>query len=81
MLYHKIEKLRGYLKVSDNLEEAISIMRMAKTEEDCKKALEQELGLTTLQANSVFSLSLSELTALDSERIKAEIAEKKKLLS
>lgn len=81
MLYHKIEKLRGYLKVSDNLEEAISIMRMAKTEEDCKKALEQELGLTTLQANSVFSLSLSELTVLDSERIKAEIAEKKKLLS
>ena len=56
-------------------------MRMAKTEEDCKKALKQELGLTTLQANSVFSLSLSELTALDSERIKAEIAEKKKLLS
>lgn len=81
ILYHEIEKLRGYLKASDNLEEAISIMRMAKTEEDCKKALKQELGLTTLQANSVFSLSLSELTALDSERIKAEIAEKKKLLS
>ncbi|MBV8195669.1 MAG: DNA gyrase subunit A, partial [Candidatus Dormibacteraeota bacterium] len=66
--------LEGLLKVLDNLDETIRIIRAAQDEKSAQAALEKRFDLTERQSKAIVDLRLGRLTRLESSKIREEYA-------
>jgi DNA gyrase subunit A len=67
--------LEGLLKVLDDLDETIRIIRAAQDEKAAQTALEQRFELTERQSKAIVDLRLGRLTRLESSKILTEYEE------
>src|SRR3954447_18920954 len=75
-LERRVHVLEGLLIALDNLDEVIALIRAARDRETARTQLVDRFELTTVQAEAILQLRLSQLTALESDHIKTEHAEK-----
>jgi DNA gyrase subunit A len=64
--------LEGYLVAMDNLDEVIALIRGSRDAETARHGLVERFELTVVQAQAILQLTLSRLTALESDKIKLE---------
>ncbi|MGE4425092.1 MAG: DNA gyrase subunit A [Solirubrobacteraceae bacterium] len=67
--------LEGLLIALDNLDAVIAVIRNSKDRETARGRLMQEFGLSMIQATAILDLRLAQLTALESDAIRAEHAD------
>jgi DNA gyrase subunit A len=67
--------LEGYLIALDNLDEVIALIRASRDAETARKGLVERFELTVVQAQAILQLTLSRLTALETDKIKQEYAD------
>jgi DNA gyrase subunit A len=67
--------LEGLLIALDNLDAIINLIRASKDRETARAQLIERFGLSTIQAEAILALRLSQLTALESDAIKQEHAD------
>ncbi|MCK9248489.1 MAG: DNA gyrase subunit A [Solirubrobacteraceae bacterium] len=67
--------LEGLLIALDNLDAVIEVIRNSKDRETARGRLMQEFGLSMIQATAILDLRLAQLTALESDAIRAEHAD------
>jgi DNA gyrase subunit A len=67
--------LEGYLVALDNLDEVIALIRASRDSEAARIGLVERFELTIVQAQAILQLTLSRLTALESDKIKLEYAD------
>jgi DNA gyrase subunit A len=67
--------LEGLLVAIDNLDEVIALIRAAADRDTARGQLVERFALTPIQASAILDLRLSQLTALESDAIRAEHAE------
>jgi DNA gyrase subunit A len=67
--------LEGLLIALDNLDAIIVLIRSSKDRETARAQLIERFGLSTIQAEAILALRLSQLTALESDAIKQEHAD------
>jgi len=67
--------LEGYLIAMDNLDEVIALIRASRDPEAARIGLVERFDLTVVQAQAILQLTLSRLTALEADKIKAEHAD------
>jgi DNA gyrase subunit A len=68
--------LEGYRIALNSIERVIEVIRGSKDAATAQKALQSELALSDEQVGAILRMRLSQLTALESEKIDAEYAEK-----
>jgi len=73
--------LEGYRIALDNIERVIEIIRGSKDTEAAQKTLQSELALSDEQVQAILRMRLSQLTALEGEKIDAEYEEKLKAIA
>ena len=67
--------LEGLIKVLDNLDETIAIIRGAQDEKAAQNALEQRFELSERQSKAIVDLRLGRLTRLESSKLREEYEE------
>jgi DNA gyrase subunit A len=67
--------LEGLLVALDNLDEVIALIRASRDPEAARLGLQDKFGLTEIQAHAIVEMRLRQLTALESDKIKAEHAD------
>ncbi|MCW3014399.1 MAG: gyrase, subunit [Solirubrobacterales bacterium] len=67
--------LEGLLIALDNLDAIINLIRSSKDRETARAQLIERFSLSTIQAEAILALRLSQLTALESDAIKQEHAD------
>jgi DNA gyrase subunit A len=67
--------LEGLLVALDNLDEVIALIRASRDPEAAREGLQEKFGLTEIQAHAIVEMRLRQLTALESDKIKAEHAD------
>ena len=67
--------LEGLLIALENIDEVIALIRGSRDTEEARNGLIERFGLTTIQAQAILQLTLSRLTALESDKIKLEHAD------
>src|SRR5215218_9792201 len=67
--------LEGYLVALDNLDAVIALIRGSRDPETARQGLQEKFGLTEIQAHAIVEMRLRQLTALESDKIKAEHAD------
>ncbi len=73
--------LEGYRTALDNIERVIEIIRSSKDSPAAQKSLQSELALSDAQVEAILRMRLSQLTALEGEKIDAEYDEKLKAIA
>src|SRR6201989_2732624 len=68
--------LAGLLSALDNLDAIIELIRGSRDRENARGELVARFGLTVIQATAILDLRLAQLTALESDAIKQEHADK-----
>jgi DNA gyrase subunit A len=76
VLEARVHILEGLLIALDNLDAIIDLIRASRDRENAREQLVTRFGLTVLQASAILDLRLSQLTALESDAIKQEHADK-----
>ena len=69
----RVHILEGYKIAQDHIDEVISIIRAAQTDEEAKLKLIERFGLTDVQADAILELKLRRLTGLERDKIEAEL--------
>jgi DNA gyrase subunit A len=64
--------LEGLLIALDNLDEVIALIRGSRDSETARTGLVERFGLTVVQAQAILQLTLSRLTAMESDKIRQE---------
>ena len=64
--------LEGMLIALDNLDEVIALIRASADPDDARAGLMSTFGLTEIQAQAILDMRLQRLTALESEKVRAE---------
>src|SRR5215210_2415509 len=67
--------LEGLLVALDNLDEVIALIRASRDPEAARAGLQEKFGLSEIQAHAIVEMRLRQLTALESDKIKAEHAD------
>ncbi len=67
--------LEGLLVALDNLDEVIALIRASRDPDAARAGLQEKFGLTEVQAHAIVEMRLRQLTALESDKIKAEHAD------
>jgi DNA gyrase subunit A len=67
--------LEGLLIALDNLDEVIALIRGSRDSETARHGLVDRFDLTVVQAQAILQLTLSRLTALESDKIRQEHAD------
>jgi DNA gyrase subunit A len=67
--------LEGLLVALENLDEVIALIRGSRDTETARRGLVERYDLTVVQAQAILQLTLSRLTALESDKIKQEHAD------
>ncbi len=75
-LEREVHILEGQLIALDNLDAVIELIRASRDREAARDGLIASFELTQIQAEAILALRLSQLTALESESIKQEHADK-----
>lgn len=75
----RIHVLEGLIVALNNLDEAIKLIREAKSGEEAKISLVESFSLSEIQANAILDMKLQRLTGLEQEKIKSEHGELIKL--
>src|ERR671936_462394 len=72
----RVHILEGLLIALDNLDEVIELIRGSRDRDSARTGLIEKFGLTHIQAQAILELRLQQLTALESDAIKGEHADK-----
>ncbi|HEV3228407.1 MAG TPA: DNA gyrase subunit A [Solirubrobacteraceae bacterium] len=72
----RVHVLEGLLIALDNLDAVIELIRSSRDRETAREELVTKFELTVVQASAILDLRLSQLTALESDAIKQEHADK-----
>src|SRR3712207_3630803 len=75
-LEREVHILEGQLIALDNLDEVIQVIRSSPNRESARTQLVERFELTAIQATAILDLRLSQLTALESDKIRQEHADK-----
>jgi DNA gyrase subunit A len=67
--------LEGLLVALDNLDEVIALIRGSRDADAARAGLQEKFELTEIQAHAIVEMRLRQLTALESDKIKAEHAD------
>jgi DNA gyrase subunit A len=67
--------LRGLLIALDNIDRVVQIIRSSANVDVARDALMEEFDLTDIQANHILDMPLRRLTALETEKLREELAE------
>jgi DNA gyrase subunit A len=78
-LKERIHILEGFERVFDGLDEAIRIIRKSEGKQDAANKLMKAFRLDEIQVDAVLETKLYRLAKLEIEKIRAELAEKRKL--
>jgi DNA gyrase subunit A len=76
VLEARVHVLEGLLIALDNLDAVIELIRASRDRESARTGLVERFALTVIQAEAILQLRLSQLTALESDEIKQEHADK-----
>jgi DNA gyrase subunit A len=76
VLEARVHILEGLLIALDNLDAIIELIRASRDRESARNDLVERFGLTAIQASAILDLRLAQLTALESDAIKQEHADK-----
>src|SRR4051812_20628005 len=76
VLEARVHILEGLLVALDNLDAIIELIRASRDRETARGQLVERFSLTVTQASAILDLRLAQLTALESEAIKQEHADK-----
>ena len=71
----RVHILEGYKIAQDHIDEVISIIRGAQTDDEAKTKLMNRFGLTDVQTDAILELKLRRLTGLERDKIEAELAD------
>lgn len=69
----RVHILEGYKIAQDHIDEVISIIRGAQTDEEAKAKLIERFGLSEAQTDAILELKLRRLTGLERDKIEAEL--------
>ena len=72
----QVHRLEGLLIALDNLDAVIELIRASRDRDAARAGLIERFGLSYIQAQAILELRLSQLTALESDSIKREHADK-----
>ena len=72
----QVHRLEGLLIALDNLDAVIDLIRASPDRDSARTGLIERFGLSYIQAQAILELRLSQLTALESDSIKREHADK-----
>src|SRR3954451_25084293 len=75
-LERQVHRLEGLLIALDNLDAVIALIRGSRDRDTARAGLMEQFGLTQIQAQAILELRLQQLTALESDSIKREHADK-----
>ena len=67
--------LEGLIIAVDNIDEVVRIIRGSSDTPEARAALMERFGLSEIQANAILDMPLRRLTALETEKLRAELAE------
>jgi DNA gyrase subunit A len=76
VLEARVHILEGLLVALDHLDAIIELIRGSRDRETARGELVERFGLTVIQASAILDLRLAQLTALESDAIKQEHADK-----
>ncbi len=79
-LHERLHILEALAKIYDDLDDAIRIIRKSESRADAAEKLMKRFELDQIQADAILELRLYQLARLEIEKIRAELAEKKKRL-
>ena len=79
-LLERLHILEALARIYDDLDAAIRIIRRSESRADAAAKLRQHFDLDQIQADAVLEIRLYQLAKLEIEKIRAEMAEKKKRL-
>ena len=71
----RVHILEGYKIAQDHIDEVISIIRGAQTDEEAKGKLISRFNLSEAQTDAILELKLRRLTGLERDKIEAELAD------
>ena len=69
----RVHILEGYKIAQDHIDEVISIIRAAQTDDEAKEKLMSRFGLSEAQTDAILELKLRRLTGLERDKIEAEL--------
>ena len=69
----RVHILEGYKIAQDHIDEVISIIRAAQTDDEAKEKLMNRFGLSEAQTDAILELKLRRLTGLERDKIEAEL--------
>jgi DNA gyrase subunit A len=72
----QVHRLEGLLIALDNLDAVIELIRASRDRDSARTGLIEQFGLSYIQAQAILELRLQQLTALESDSIKREHADK-----
>jgi DNA gyrase subunit A len=75
-LEREVHILEGQLVALDNLDEVITVIRAAANRDTARTQLVERFELTVVQATAILDLRLSQLTALEADKIRQDHADK-----
>ena len=67
--------VRGLLIALDNIDRVVQIIRSSETVDDARTSLMEEFELSEIQANHILDMPLRRLTALETNKLREELAE------
>ena len=69
--------LEGYIIALDNIDAVIALIRASADTDAARQGLIAQFGMTEIQANVVLDMPLRRLTALEVDKVRQELAEKR----
>ena len=73
--------LEGLVVAVDNIDEVVAIIRRSAEADQARVALMERFELTEIQARAVLDMPLRRLTSLETEKLRAELAELRELIA
>jgi DNA gyrase subunit A len=67
--------LEGLKIAVDNIDAVVAMIRASRDSEEASTKLQEEFGLTEIQAGAILAMRLSRLTGLEIEKLEGELAE------
>ena len=77
---HQAHITEGLLIALENIDMVIAIIRESKDEVEASRELQAAFGLSELQAHAILDMRLRRLTALETEELRAQLAELRDLI-
>lgn len=73
--------LTGLIKALENIDAVVALIRASKSGQDASEALQLQFAFSEVQAKAILDMRLQRLTALEQDKLVAEIEEIKKVIA